>query len=138
MVWRSGADVPGTRSQSLLHLHEQHSIVYYSYQQCSLIHVKCFNSEMKLIIINNASQGNILHDADNTLPNARDGYSVAYCCFFCAAGPISFSKAPYETCKLPRALRPTPRILSSKKPIRRPINSPMLVSKSTLSIFGSL
>jgi hypothetical protein len=45
-------------------------------------------------------------------------------CFFCAAGPISLSNAPYETCKLPIAAIPTLRIATRMSPVRRPMKSP--------------
>lgn len=58
-----------------------------------------------------------------------------YICFFCAAGPISLSKAPYETCKLPKAERPAPRIeskmIKTNRPMKTPLLRPKLVSCSS-------
>lgn len=50
---------------------------------------------------------------------------LIYCAFFCAAGPISLSKAPYETSRLEIALRPTPRIERSRTVTKRPMKRPM-------------
>jgi hypothetical protein len=51
--------------------------------------------------------------------------SIIHCYFFCAAGPISLSKAPYETCRLATALIPTLKIAIMMNPTRRPMKRPI-------------
>lgn len=52
--------------------------------------------------------------------------------FFCAAGPISFSNAPYETCKLEIAFKPTLKRASITRVTKMPMKIPM---HRSLSIF---
>jgi len=51
-------------------------------------------------------------------------YTTTYCCFLWAAGPISLSNEPYETCKLDRAVKPTYRMLSRTKRTTKLMNTP--------------
>lgn len=57
-----------------------------------------------------------------------------YCCpFFCAAGPISRSKAAYDTCRLPTPETPTYRIKNSGSAISNPMKIPVYLLALTLS-----
>lgn len=54
-----------------------------------------------------------------------------YCCFFCTAAEVSFSKAAYGTSRLLRALIPIYKIIMHRKEAKRPMKIPAEKSEWT-------